>query len=128
MAKKPTRKSRSSVTPAGGPRRPDRKTMQLCEQVRQALEYSLSGEVNDDLLRMLYVAKVDPAPDADRLMVTVVPLAKDERPDPAEVIQRLHAHAGALRASVAEAISRRKVPDLFYNYADTDPLASGEEE
>jgi hypothetical protein len=37
---------------------------------------------------------------------------------------RLHAHAGALRASVASAISRRKVPDLFYNYADTDPLAS----
>jgi ribosome-binding factor A len=125
MAKRPHRKGRS---PVGEPRRPDRKTMQLCEQVRQALEYTLSGEANDDLLRMLYVAKVEPAPDADRLMVTVVPVTKGDHPDPVAVVTRLHAHAGALRASVASAISRRKVPDLIYNYADTDPLASSEEE
>jgi ribosome-binding factor A len=114
---------------AGGPleggRRPDRKTLQLAEQVKHALEYALSGESNDDLLRMLYVAKVEPAPDADRLMVTVVPLTKDERPDPAAVITRLHAHAARLRASVAAAISRRKVPDLIYQFAETDPLAAG---
>ncbi|MGC1275409.1 MAG: hypothetical protein WBC44_17010, partial [Planctomycetaceae bacterium] len=66
---------------------------------------------------------VEPAPDADRLMVTVVPLTKDERPDPAEVMTRLHAHAGALRSSVAAAISRRKVPDLLYRFTETDPLA-----
>ena len=109
-------------------REPGVRERRLCEQVRHALEYALSGESNDDLLRMLYVAKVDPAPDADRLMVTVVPLTKDERPDPAAVITRLHAHAGALRSAVAAAISRRKVPDLIYTYAETDPLASGEEE
>ncbi|HEX6987531.1 MAG TPA: ribosome-binding factor A [Planctomycetaceae bacterium] len=116
----------------GGGRRPRRgpgvRDRRLCEQVRHALEYALSGESNDDLLRMLYVARVDPAPDVDRLMVTVVPLTKDERPDPAAVIARLHAHTGALRSAVAAAISRRKVPELMYQYSETDPSASGEEE
>ena len=128
MAKRPQHRGRPSAGRADGTRRPDRKTMQLCEQVRHALEYTLSGESNDDLLRMLYVAKVEPAPDADRLMVTVVPLAGTEPADPAAVMSRLYAHTGALRASVASAISRRKVPDLIYNYSDTDPLASAEEE
>lgn len=130
MPKKPYRGSRSAGGPLDGARRPDRKTLQLCEQVRHALEYALSGEANDDLLRMLYVAKVEPAPDADRLMVTVVPLTKDERPDPIAVMTRLHAHAGRLRSSVATAISRRKVPDLMYKYSETDPIAAelGEEE
>jgi ribosome-binding factor A len=126
MAKKPFRKVRGGESP-GDAGRPDRKTLQLCEQVRQALEYALSGESNDDLLRMLYVARVEPAPDADRLMVTVVPLTKDEHPDPADVMTRLHDHSGSLRSSVASAISRRKVPDLIYRYADSDPLADEEE-
>lgn len=120
MSKRPTRRS----GPTG---RPDRKTLQLCEQVRHALEYALSGESNDDVLRMLYVAVVEPAPDADRLMVTVVPLTSDEHPDPAVVVTKLHAHAGALRTAVASAISRRKVPDLLYRYSESDPR-SGEEE
>lgn len=110
-----------------GSRRPDRKTLQLCEQVRHALEYALSGDSNDDLLRMLYVAKVEPAPDADRMLVTVVPVTKDELHDPIEVATRLQAHAGRLRSSVAEAISRRKVPDLLYQFAATDPAADEEE-
>ncbi len=121
MSRKPIRKSRATS-------RPDRKTLQLCEQVRKALEYALSGESNDDLLRMLYVATVEPAPDADRLMVTVVPLAKDDRSDPAVVISRLHAHAGALRTSVAAAISRRKVPDLLFRFAVTDPRSDEPDE
>lgn len=131
MSKKPLRKSHGAGGPSGGAGRPDRKTLQLCEQVRHALEYALSGDSNDDLLRMLYVARVEPAPDADRLMVTVVPLTKDELPDPAEVMTRLQTHAGALRSAAAAAISRRKVPDLMYRFAETDPLAeemAGEEE
>lgn len=119
MPRKPSRRPADR----SGTRRPDRKTLQLCEQVRHTLEYVLTGELDDDLLRMLYVARVEPAPDADRLLVTVVPLTKDEHPDPAEVMTRLHANAGRLRSSVGDAISRRKVPDLLYKYAETDPLA-----
>ena len=110
-----------------GPRRPDRKTLQLCEQVRQTLEYVLTGELDDDLLRTLYVAKVEPAPDAGRLLVTVVPLAglatAAEPLDPVAVVTRLHARAGELRSAVAGSISRRKVPDLMYRFAADDPAA-----
>jgi len=93
--------------------------------VRHTLEYVLTGELDDDTLRMLYVAKVEPAPDADRLLVTVVPVATDVLPDPVKVTTRLHQHAPALRSAVASAISRRKVPDLMYRYTDTDPLDEG---
>lgn len=119
MSKRPSGR-RGGASRTGGP---DRKTLQLCEQVRQTLEYVLTGELDDDRLRMLYVAKVEPAPDASRLLVTVVPLTKDVRPDPVEVTTRLHAHAPTLRAAVASSISRRKVPDLMYRYTDTDPAA-----
>ena len=122
----PKKSSRRGPSRPGGPHRPDRKTLQLCEQVRHTLEYVLTGESNDDLLRMLYVAAVEPAPDADRLLVTVVPLTKTDHPDPAAVMTRLHAHAGALRSAVAGAIRRRKVPDLMYRYAETDPAAGRE--
>lgn len=108
--------------------RPDRKTLQLCEQVRQTLEYVLTGELDDDHLRMLYVASVEPAPDADRLLVTVVPLTKATSPDPIQITSRLHAHAPTLRAAVAASISRRKVPDLLYRFAETDPMAAESED
>jgi ribosome-binding factor A len=121
MSKKPSRRGRSVSKFGDVPRRPDRKTLQLCEQVRQTLEYVLTGELDDDQLRMLYVARVEPAPDADRLLVTVVPLTKDVPPDPVQVTTRLHAHGPRLRSAVASAISRRKVPDLMYRYVERDP-------
>jgi ribosome-binding factor A len=124
MSRKPGRRGRSVSKFGDVPRRPDRKTLQLCEQVRHTLEYVLTGELDDDQLRMLYVAKVEPAPDADRLLVTVVPLTKALQPDPVQVTTRLHANAPRLRAAVAAAISRRKVPDLLYRFVETDPAAA----
>lgn len=121
MPRKPGHRGRSVSKFGDVPRRPDRKTLQLCEQVRHTLEYVLTGELADDQLRMLYVSRVEPAPDADRLLVTVVPLTKDVAPDPVQVITRLHAHAPTLRAAVASAISRRKVPDLMYRLVESDP-------
>lgn len=123
MSKKSARRGGGRSSFGGGAKRPDRKTLQLCEQVRHTLEYVLTGELDDDQLRMLYVAKVEPAPDADQLLVTVVPLTKDLAPDPVEVTTRLQTHAPALRAAVASAISRRKVPALLYRFVETDPAA-----
>jgi ribosome-binding factor A len=125
MPKKPSRHGRGTSRTGGAFRRPDRKTLQLCEQVRHTLEYVLTGELDDDVLRMLYVARVEPAPDADRLLVTVVPLTKDAQSDPVQITTRLHAHAPTLRAAVASAISRRKVPDLMYRFVDSDPDEGG---
>jgi hypothetical protein len=52
--------------------RAEQKTLQLCRQVQRALSMSLAGECDDDVLRMLYVDAVVPAPDASRLLVRVI--------------------------------------------------------
>ena len=83
-------RSGSSFRP---PPRTDRKTLQLCGQIADTLNYVLSGELDDDLLRNLYVESVRPAPDASRLLVSVAPLdAKDA--------DRADLHAAILEGAV----------------------------
>lgn len=95
--------------------RSDRKLRQLCGQVAQTLNLVLSGS-SDEVLSGLYVSAVDPAPNSGRLMVTVS--AGPAGPtDPAEVLGHLDHAAGRLRAEVASAVSRRKVPHLVYQLA-----------
>jgi ribosome-binding factor A len=91
--------------------RPDRKALQLARQVREALMWVLGSATGDDRLAACSVESVEPLPGGNRLLVKVgVP------PDvPAsEVSQRLSAAAPVLRTEVAQAITRRKVPELVY--------------
>src|SRR6476661_6845096 len=91
--------------------RPDRKALQLARQVREALMWVLGSATGDDRLAACSVEAVEPLPGGNRLLVKVgVP------PDlpAAEVSQRLAAAAPALRVEVAQAITRRKVPELVY--------------
>lgn len=67
----------------------DRKTLQLCSQVADTLNYVLSGDCGDELLQNLQVASVVPAPNSSQLLVTVYPVAPSEAFDAAEVRRRL---------------------------------------
>ena len=109
----------------GGGRTADRKTLQLCGQVRKALDYVLSGETGDDLLRGLYVADVVPAPDASRLLATVAPIDPRADLDAAEVLEKLGYVQPMLRGEVARSINRKKVPDLTFTLAGPPPGALG---
>lgn len=104
------------------PHRPDRKTLQLCSQVQRTLDLVLSGDLDDDRLRDLYVAQVTPAPDATRLLVTVAPLgfAKDFRPD--LVMTRLAECSGKMRSELARAVNRKKTPDLMFRVVLPDEV------
>jgi hypothetical protein len=104
-------------TGGGGDRTPDRKTLQLCGQVRKTLDYVLSGETGDDLLRQLYVADVVPAPDASRLLATLAPVDSRADLDSVAVMEKLGFAQPLLRAAVARAINRKKVPDLTFTLA-----------
>jgi len=95
----------------------DRKTMQLCGQVRRTLEQVLVGELDDEVLRSLCVLNVEPAPDDSNLMVTVGPYAPGVPIDPIQVLNRLGASQGRLRTEVASAITRRKAPRLSFQVA-----------
>jgi ribosome-binding factor A len=99
----------------GGRGAGNRKALQLCSQVADTLNYVLSGECDDDLLRNLHVVNVVPAPNASQLLVTVAPVVPLEKEfDAADVNQRLSAAAGRLRSEVASAITRKKTPRLLF--------------
>jgi ribosome-binding factor A len=87
----------------------NRKTLQLCRQVEQALSLALEGE----LLRDLTVASVVPAPDSSRMLATVVyhgPVTVATT----EVLTALDDGRARLRREVAAAICRRKTPELSF--------------
>lgn len=91
-------------------RRPDRKTLQLCEQVKEALSWVLGSATNDDRLMLSYVQAVEPLP-GGRMLVKVAVPADVSVP---EAMTSLSAAAPKLRAEVARAITRRKAPELVY--------------
>jgi ribosome-binding factor A len=90
-----------------------RKALQLSRQVQKALLYALS-ETNDDRLHELYVEAVVPAPNDKRLLVTVSPMADDF--DPADALLRLQHATPFLRQQVAMAITRKRVPELIFQF------------
>jgi ribosome-binding factor A len=92
----------------------NRKTLQLCSEVAKTLAYALSWEMGDDLLSLLQVERVAAAPDSSRLLVTVSLQAPPDLVDPARVVERLQQSTGKLRAAVAAAVCRRRVPDLTF--------------
>lgn len=98
-----------------------RKAMQLCKQVSRALLYALS-ECDDDVLRELFVESVVPAPDQNRLMVTVTPLGSEL--DQVKVLTRLGFVTPFLRNEVAQSINRKKVPELFFRFVPRSALVS----
>jgi len=91
-----------------------RKARQLCRQVAETLDWVLSSDVPDDVLRSLRVAAVEPAPYSSRLLVTVVTDLTPEEAEPELILGRLNRYAGRLRCEVAASINRRKVPILVF--------------
>ena len=67
----------------------------------------LTGECTDEVLQGLYVAEVQLAPDATRLLVIVGSAVPGETLDQVDVLTRLHRHSGQLRAEVASSIRLR---------------------
>lgn len=108
--------------------RGDRKTYQLCRQVSDTLNFVLSGDTGDDVLRGLYVDRVDPAPDASRLLVSVAPLDRHDETPPDVYLTKLMAISGKLRSEVAASISRRKSPELAFRLVPPDePMREDDE-
>ena len=100
---------------AGRKSRGAQKALQLCRQAQRALGMALAGECDDDVLRALYVDSVVPAPDATQLLVRlVIPAASARDVRAADVYARLQRVHGILRHAVAEAITRKRAPELAY--------------
>lgn len=96
------------------PRKPARKTMQLCGQVADALNQILGGECGDDVLRSLHVVSVTPCSDASQLLVLFSSDVADAATTPIEILTRLTHASGLLRSLVAEVVTRRRAPKLVF--------------
>lgn len=100
------------------------KTLQLCAQAQRALDFAIGAEVKDEVLRGLEVMDVIPDPSCRRLRVVLgrepgTPDHEDE-----EVLRRLVAARGFLRARIAESIHRKRTPELVFSLLPQD---TGEE-
>jgi ribosome-binding factor A len=85
--------------------------MQLCRQVQEALIWALGAAVRDELLACCSIADAQPLPGGNRILVTVsVPADVSV----CAVAERLAHSAPVLRTEVAQAITRRKAPELVF--------------
>jgi ribosome-binding factor A len=94
--------------------KPDRKAQQLCRQVAETIDQILAGELGDAALNGLRVASAIPAPDASRMLVTLVATGDDGPFDRTAIEHKLATVTGLLRSAVAAAITRRKAPNLSF--------------
>jgi ribosome-binding factor A len=107
----------SAFASSGNDRRAERKTHQLCREVREALSLAIA-ELDDDALASAWVADVI-ATDPSHLRVIVVARRADEVGAIHEVLQRA---AGYLRSEVAGAITRKRVPLLAFEvHGEAEP-------
>jgi len=67
-----------------------------------------------------------PAPDATQLLVLVAPAVAGQQRDPDTVIAKLAAVAGRLRSEVAMAITRRRAPQLLFQFVAGQSAEEGE--
>jgi ribosome-binding factor A len=96
----------------------NRKALQLCGEVAKTLSYALAWEIGDDVLSLLQVESVVPAPDSTHLLVTAsLTVSAGNEVSSDQVVDRLRRATGKLRAMVAAAIHRRRVPDLAFHLA-----------
>lgn len=97
-------------------RKLERKERQLCRQVQEAISEALAS-IDDDVLLDVWVCNVEPAPDAGRLAII---LEAPARISPDDVLARIEKIAGYLRAEVAGAITRKRVPTLTFRVMVAD--------
>ena len=95
------------------------KDLQLCRQAYRTLGVALSGGCGDEVLAGFVVRGVLPAPDAGRLLVCLEPgpVAEGDAVAPADlpdVLARLERVRPLLRREVAEALVRKRAPELEF--------------
>jgi ribosome-binding factor A len=90
------------------------KTLMLCAQARRALEVAIGAECRDEAVQDLIVVDVMPDPTVRRLRVWLrAPMEMNEE-DRAHRLRRLAAARGFLRAQIAQAIHRKRTPELAF--------------
>ena len=94
----------------------DRKARQLCRQAYRALSLIFPHELPEPDLQKLIILGVVPGPDASRLCVQVGSPASLAVPERDRSLIALERVKGRLRHEIAGAITRRRAPDLSFEW------------
>ena len=86
--------------------------MQLCAQVRHALEYAISEALNGEF--GVTVLEVIPAPNTSHLLALVQSLEDLSFEESMNLQAELNKRINVLRTAVSESIHRRKTPGLSF--------------
>ena len=90
----------------------ERQTSRVCRVAYRVVSELLMAEVSDPWLQSLQVMGVEPAPDASRLVVRV---CSDEHALSSEIMeQRLQRAQGLMRTALAQALQRKRTPQLAF--------------
>lgn len=98
-----------------------RKVQQLCRQVEERLGLVLAGEVDDPALQDLYVVDVAPEPGSGRLLVRLARAPGTAYTPITELLPRLDALRPFFRVEIAQAIHRKRTPDLVFQILQHGP-------
>ena len=94
-----------------------RKDRQLCKQVFQALSMELACMQYRPWARDMYIERVEPAPDASRLLVSISFFTPRDPSGASDALARLRRMTASMRQEVAAAICRKKTPELLFDLA-----------
>src|SRR5688572_25241477 len=89
-----------------------RKLRQLCAQAERAVHVALWNDCGDPVLSDMFVQSVLPWPNATRLLVVFEPADPTSELDRADILSRLDDVKAILREAVAQAIHRKRAPEL----------------
>lgn len=103
--------------------KPSSKDLRLAKQIRTALEHALRSRAGDRVLAGLAVERVEPAPDATRFEVVLAPTGDGPLAPEGSILAHLRRLRGVLRAEIAAAITRKRVPELVFSIV---PAEAGE--
>ena len=94
--------------------RPDHRVRSLCRQALEAVSLALADANLDERLEGSWVVSVDPGPGPERLLVSIA-LPRGSSGTKAEsALQALVEKRPWLRSELAQAIHRKRVPDLAF--------------
>ena len=105
--------------------RPDHRVRSLCRQALEAVSLALADADLDERLEGAWTVSVDPAPGPERLLVSVALPSGSSGTRAEGALQALMEKKAWLRSELAQAIHRKRVPDLAFRVV-MDPEAGNE--
>jgi len=96
------------------------KGRQLCKTAKRTLSLVLGGEFSDPLLQRLVVIDVTSSEAGESLSILLCHQDGESAVDTGQILHKLNGLQGALRATIARSVKRKRVPGLRFKLVQTE--------